>query len=226
MSAQTYNLTSAELAVLIDHMTGGRLLDQTAVLSDLKVNEKTLGEAEENLLDQGLLISLPFEETSGVTSQLATVLGAALTPDTVCIVRTIHRDHTDPLVILSFTAESITRNTVASSGEHVFTELADQGEALTAILSAGGALDAPNDIAASEPKLLEELLKDAQRLVILMVVEDPAEVEAVAHSLAWVETDEGLWLVEGAGDGETPLAQPVEVAGLRQRIGAVLERQG
>lgn len=226
MSVRTYSLTSAELVVLMDHMTGGRLLDETAVLSDLEVNEQTLGEVEENLLDQGLLISLPFEEASGVTSQLATVLGAALTPERVCIVRTIHQDHTDPLVIFSFTAESITRNTVASPGEHVFTELADQEEALTAILSAGGAPAAQDELVTSEPRPVEELLKDAHRLVILMVVEDPAEAGAAAHSLAWVETGEGLWLVEGAADGETPLAQPVEVAGLRQRIGAVLEGQG
>ncbi len=223
---QSFSLTAAELAVLMDHMTGGRLLDETAVLSDLEVNEQTFGEVEENLLEQGLLISLPFEEASGVTSQLATVLAAALTPERVCIVRTIHQDHTDPLVIFSFTGESITRNTVPSPGEHVFTELADQEEALTAILSAGGALDAPNDLSASESQPLEELLKDAQRLVILMVVEDPADAGAVAHSLAWVETGEGLWLVAGAGDGETPLAQPVDVAGLRQRIGDMLEGQG
>ena len=137
-----YTLSSAELAVLIDHMTGGRLLDETASLTELQVDKQALVAAEENLLDQGLLLSLPFEQVSGVTSQLASVLSAALSPDRVCVVRTIHPDHTDPPVIFSFTSESITRNQVDQHGQHVFAELADQDEALTAILSTGRSLDA------------------------------------------------------------------------------------
>ena len=70
---------------------------------------------------------------------------------------------------------------------------------------------------------MEQLLKDAQRLVMLMVVVDPAEPGAAAHSLAWVETDAGLWLVDGASDGDTPVATPVAIADLRDRIGSILE---
>jgi len=218
-----YTLTSAELAVLIDHMTGGRLLDQTAALTELQVDEQALVAAEETLLDQGLLLSLPFEQVSGVTSQLATVLSAALSPDRVCVVRTIHPDHTDPPVIFSFTSESITRNQVDQHGQHVFTELADQEGAVSAILSTGRVLDAPKRRGTAKPRPLEQLLKDAQRLVMLMVVVDPAEPGAAAHSLAWVETDTGLWLVDEASDDDTPVATPVAIAGLRVRIGSLLE---
>ena len=218
-----YTLTSAELAVLMDHMTGGRLLDQTAALTELQVDEQALVAAEENLLDKGLLLSLPFEQVSGVTSQLANVLSAALSPDRICVVRTIHPDHTDPPVIFSFTSESITRNQVDQNGQHVFTEFADQDEALTEILSTGRALEAPKRSGTAKPRLVEQLLKDAQRLVMLMVVVDPAEPGAAAHSLAWVETDAGLWLVDGASDGDTPVATPVAIAGLRDRIGSILE---
>lgn len=219
----SFSLTSAELAVLIDHMSGGRLLEDTASLSELQVDEQALVAAEENLLDQGLLLSLPFEQVSGVTSQLASVLSAALSPDRVCVVRTIHPDHTDPPGIFSFTSETITRNQVDQHGQHVFTELADQDEAVTAILSTGRAPDAPKRLGTAKPQPVEQLLKDAQRLVMLMVVVDPAEPGAAAHSLAWVETDAGLWLVDGASDGDTPVATPVAIAGLRDRIGSILE---
>jgi len=74
---QRFSLTSAELAVLVDHMTGGRLLEQTTTLPELHVDEQALEAAEEGLLDRGLLVSLPFEEASGVTSELASVLSAA-----------------------------------------------------------------------------------------------------------------------------------------------------
>lgn len=227
-----YTLTSAELAVLMDHMTGGRLLDQTATLTELQVDKQALVAAEENLLDQGLLLSLPFEQVSGVTSQLASVLSAALSPDRVCVVRTIHPDHTDPPVTFSFTSETITRNQVDQHGQHIFTELADQDEALTEVLAAGGqaaptkapAKQAPGDNgrARAKPRALAVLLKDAQRLVMLMVVVDPAEPGAAAHSLAWVETDAGLWVVDGAVDGDTPVATPVSIADLRDRIGSII----
>ena len=58
---------------------------------------------------------------------------------------------------------------------------------------------------------------------MLMVVVDPAEPGAAAHSLAWVETDAGLWLVDGASGGDTPVATPVAIAGLRDRISSTLE---
>src|SRR3970040_1402118 len=114
---ETYTSSPAALAVLIDHMTGDRLLEETAALTELQVDEQALVAAEENLLDQGLLLSLPFEQVSGVTSQLASVLSAALSPDRVCVVRTIHPDHTNPPVIFSFTSESITRNQVHQHGQ-------------------------------------------------------------------------------------------------------------
>jgi len=231
-----YTLTSAELTVLMDHMTGGRLLDQTAALTELQVDEQALVAAEENLLDQGLLLSLPFEQVSGVSSQLASVLSAALSPDRVCVVRTIHQGHTDPPVIFSLTAECIARNQVDEQGQHVFAELADQEQVLSAILEAGGEVAAEEGSAKNgtakkgrgtpKPRPLADLLKEAHRLVMLMVVEDPADQKAVAHSLAWVETDEGLWLADGTLDSEEPLAQPVGVAGLCQRVGAALEKSG
>jgi hypothetical protein len=232
---QSYSLTSAELAVLVDHMTGGRLLEQTTMLPELHVDEQALEAAEEGLLDRGLLVSLPFEEASGVTSELASVLSAAITPDRVCIVRTIHGDHTDPPVMFSFTPECITRNQVDEQGRHVFSELADREEAVSAILTLGAAEEAPlkkgaakktpakKNRAATKPRPLADLLKEATRLVILMVVADPAEPAAAAAGLSWLETDQGLWLVDGASDGEAPLAAPVAVKALQQLVGAALE---
>jgi hypothetical protein len=232
---QSYSLTSAELAVLVDHMTGGRLLEQTTMLPELHVDEQALEAAEEGLLDRGLLVSLPFEEASGVTSELASVLSAAITPDRVCIVRTIHGDHTDPPVMFSFTPECITRNQVDEQGRHVFSELADREEAVSAILTLGAAEEAPlkkgvakktpakKNRAATKPRPLADLLKEATRLVILMVVADPAESAAAAAGLSWLETDQGLWLVDGASDGEAPLAAPVAVKALQQLVGAALE---
>jgi hypothetical protein len=231
-----FTFSSAELAVLINHMTGGRLLEAAPALPELRVDEQTLAAAEEELLDRGLLVSLPFEEVSGVTSQLASVLSAAITPDRVCIVRTVHGDHTDPPVFFSFTPECITRNQVDEQGQHVFTELADQEEAVAAILAAGGAAEkasakqgaakkapAKKSKAAAKSRPLADLLKDASRLVMLMVVTDPAEPEAAAASLSWLETDVGLWLVDGASDGEAPLATPVGEKALRQRVAAAAE---
>ena len=231
-----FTLTSAELAVLVNHMTGGRLLEKTASLPELQVDEQALGAAEEELLDRGLLVSLPFEEVSGVTSQLASVLSAAITPDRVCVVRTVHGDHTDPPVMFSFTPECITRNQVDGQGQHVFSELADQEEAVSAILAAGGAVErapakkgaakkppAKKGRAATKPRPVADLLKEATRLVMLMVVADPAEPAAAAASLSWLETEAGLWLVDGASDGEAPLAAPIAERALRQRIGAALE---
>ena len=233
---QSYSLTSAELAVLVNHMSGGRLLEKTASLPELQVDEQALGAAEEELLDRGLLVSLPFEEVSGVTSQLASVLSAAITPDRVCIVRTVHGDHTDPPAIFSFTPECITRNQVDDQGQHVFAELADQEEAVSVIMAAGGvaapkkapAKKAPakKGRATSKPRPLADLLKEATRLVILMVVADPVESTAEAHSLSWLETEAGLWLVDRASDGEAPLAAPVAEKALRLRIGAALEGEG
>jgi len=232
---QRFSLTSAELAVLVDHMTGGRLLEQTTTLPELHVDEQALEAAEEGLLDRGLLVSLPFEEASGVTSELASVLSAAISPDRVCIVRTVHGDHTDPPVFFSFTPECITRNQVDEQGQHVFAELADHEAAVSAILTLGAAEEASlkkgaakksptkKGRAASKPRPLADLLKEATRLVILMVVAGPAEPAAAAASLSWVETDAGLWLVDGASDGEAPLAGPVGVKALRQRIGATVE---
>jgi hypothetical protein len=231
-----FTLTSAELAVLVDHMTGGRLLEKTASLPELQVDEQALEAAEEGLLDRGLLVSLPFEEASGVTSELASVLSAAITPDRVCIVRTVHGDHTDPPVFFSFTPECITRNQVDQQGQHVFAELADREAAVSAIMAAGGAAEktaakkgaekkapAKKGRAATKPRPLADLLKETTRLVMLMVVADPAEPSAAAASLSWVETDAGLWLVDAASDGEAPLATPVAEKALRQRIGAAVE---
>jgi len=233
---QSYMLTSAELAVLVDHMTGGRLLEQTTTLPELHVDEQGLSAAEEELLDRGLLVSLPFEEVSGVTSQLASLLSAAITPDRVCIVRTIHADHTDPPVFFSFTPECITHNHVDEQGQHIFAELADQEQAVNAILALGAAAEevpakkgaaekapAKKPRPASKPRPLADLLKEATRLVMLMVVADPAEPAVAAASLSWVETEAGLWLVDGTSDGEAPLAAPVAEKALRQRIGAAVE---
>ena len=52
---------------------------------------------------------------------------------------------------------------------------------------------------------------------------DPAEPSAAAASLSWLETDAGLWLVDGASDGEAPLAAPVTEKALRQRVAAAVE---
>ena len=238
MSHFTFN--SAELAVLINHMTGGRLLEKTAALPELMVDEHALEAAEEELLDRGLLVSLPFEEVSGVTSQLASVLSAAITPDRVCIVRTVHGDHTDPPVFFSFTPECVTRNQAGADGQHVFARLADPDEAVSAILGAGApessGVEAAGSKAAAKkgavrktpakkgkPRPVAELLPEATRLVMLMLVADPAEPSAAAASLSWVETEAGLWLVDGASDGEAPLAAPVAEKALRQRIAAALE---
>ena len=231
-----FTLSSAELAVLINHMTGGRLLEKTASLPELQVDEQALGTAEEELLDRGLLVSLPFEEVSGVTSQLASVLSAAITPDRVCIVRTVHGDHTDPPVFYSFTPECITRNQVDQQGQHVFSELADREAAVSAIMAAGGADErtaakkvaekkapAKKGRAATKPRPLEDLLKEATRLIMLMVVADPAEPSAAAASLSWLETEAGLWLVDGTSDGEAPLAAPIAERALRQQIAAAVE---
>ena len=231
-----FTFSSAELAVLINHMTGGRLLEAAPALPELQVDEQTLAAAEEELLDRGLLVTLPFEEVSGVTSQLASVLSAAITPDRVCIVRTVHGDHTDPPVMFSFTPECITRNQVDNQGQHVFVELADREEAVSAILAAGGAADktparkgaakkapAKKGRATTKPRPLADLLKEATRLVMLMVVADPAEPAAAAHSLSWLETEAGLWLVDGASDGEAPQAAPILERALRTRVAAAIE---
>jgi hypothetical protein len=233
-----FSLSSAELVVLINHMTGGRLLEKSAALPELEVDEQALKAAEESLLERGLLISLPFEEVSGVTSELASVLSAAITPDRVCIVRTIHADHTDPPVFISFTPECITHNQVDGDGRHVFAELADQEEAVSAILAAGGAAEpaagksdskkpaAKKGRTASKPRPVADLLKEARRLVMVMVVADPAEPYSAATSLSWLDTDAGLWLVDGASDGEAPLAAPVAEKALRERIAAALGGKG
>ena len=232
-----FTLTSAELAVLVDHMTGGRLLEQTTTLPELHVDEQALEAAEEGLLDRGLLVSLPFEEASGVTSELASVLSAAITPDRVCIVRTVHGDHTDAPVFISFTPECITRNQVDEQGMHVFSELADREAAVSAILTLGAAAaeqapakkgaakkaPAKKGRAATKPRPLADLLKEATRLVMLMVVADPAEPSAAAASLTWLETEAGLWLVDGTSDGEAPLAALIAVKALRQQIAAAVE---
>ena len=231
----SYRFTSAELTILINHMTGGRLLEKTAALPELQVDAQALEAAEESLLEQGLLVSLPFEEVSGVTSQLASVLSAAITPDRVCIVRTVHGDHTDPPVFFSFTPQCVARNQVDEQGKHVFTELADQEEAVGAILAAGGAVErlparkgaakkapAKKSKAAAKPRPLADLLDEATRLVMLMVVADPAEPAPAAVSLSWLATEEGLWLVDGASDGEAPLASPVSEKALRQRVAALV----
>lgn len=231
-----YSLTSAELAVLVNHMTGGRLLEQTASLPELQVDEQAVQAAEEQLLDRGLLISLPFEEISGVTSELASVLSAAITPDRVCIVRTVHRDHTDPPLFFSFTPECITQNQVDENGQHIFTEVADQEQAVGAILAAGGVAEqapvkkgaakkspAKQGRPASKPRPVADLLPEAGRLVMLLAVADPAEPEAVAQALSWLQTEAGLWLVDSASDVEAPLAAPVSARVLRQQISAAIQ---
>ena len=230
-----FTFSSAELAVLINHMTGGRLLEAAPALPELQVDEQTLAAAEEELLDRGLLVSLPFEQVSGVTSQLASVLSAAITPERVCIVRVVHGDHTDPPAFFSFTPECIARNLVDQQGQHVFTELADREEAVSAILAAGGAAEpaaskkapvkkapAKKGRATTKPRPLADLLKEATLLVMLMVVADPAEPSAAATSLSWLETEAGLWLVDGSSDGEAPLAAPVAEKFLRQRVTGAL----
>ena len=122
-------------------------------------------------------------------------------------------------------ADKVAKAAKAARAARVTAEAAEAGARAGSALNAArgiGALDAPNDLAGSEPRPLEELLKDAERLVMVMVVEDPTEEGSVAYSLAWVETGEGLWLVAGAGDGEMPLALPVDAAGLLERISSVL----
>jgi hypothetical protein len=121
-----YALSPAELAVLLNHMTGGRLLEGKAYLRDLPVGEQAWAEVEESLLDRGMLLVLPFEEASGVTLQLASVLSAALTPGWICIVRAVHEDRADPPVTFSFTPECITRSYVDAQGRHILAEIADQ----------------------------------------------------------------------------------------------------
>jgi hypothetical protein len=220
---QSYTLTTAELTVLLNHMAGGRLLEAAATFPDIDVDEASLEAAEEGLLERGLLLALPFEEVAGVTSQLASVLGAALTPDRVCVLRTIHQDHTDPPVVYSFTPECITRNTVNEESQHVFTELADKDQAVNEILATVGGISDKNSPARSKPRPLADMVKSAHKLVMMMVVADPAEGEADARSLSWVEVDQGLWLVDEASQEDTPMAIPVAREDLRQRIAAELD---
>lgn len=217
-----FELTSAELAVLVDHMAGGQLLSSPDALSDLELDDARREAAEEDLLDRGLLISLPFETEAGVTSQLATVLGAALSPDQVCIVRTVQQEHTDPPVIFSFTGSSIVRNTVIDEGKHEFEQLADMDAALDGILAAGGALGALNPKRGAKPRPVAELLESAARMVLLMVAVHPGAPDAAAGSLAWVQNEQGLWLVDPASSEEEPAAKPVSVGTLKKRIVAEL----
>jgi hypothetical protein len=221
-----YTLSTAELTVLLDHMAGGRLLEGAASFPDLEVDEAALRAAEESLLERGLLLSLPFEEVAGVTSQLASVLSTALTPDRVCIVRTIHQDHTDPPVIFSFTPECISRNYVDKEGMHVFARLADQDEAVSAILADTGDVSAKKGSARPRARPLADLVKAAHRLVMMLVVADPTEAEAEARCLSWLESNESLWLVDEASQEDAPLAIPVVLKDLRLRITAELARQG
>ncbi len=218
-----FSLSSAELAVLVDLMSGGRLLDSSSALADFQIDESGREATEEQLLDRGLLISLPFEAEAGVTTQLATVLGAALSPDQVCIVRTVRQEHTDPPVIFSFTGSSIVRNTVAPEGQHEFEQLADLDAALDGILAAGGALEAPSPKRGAKPRPLAELLDSAARMVLLMIAVHPDAPDTDAGSLAWVQNDEGLWLVDPASNEEDPAAKPVSVGTLKKRIAAELE---
>ena len=227
-----YTLSPAELAVLLNHMTGGRLLEGKASLRDFPVGEQAWAEVEESLLDRGMLLVLPFEEASGVTSQLASVLSAALTPGRICIVRAVHEDQADPPVTFSFTPECITRSYVDAQGRHILAEIADREEAIRAILAAGDerpASEAPTKKSARrgerlKPRALAGLLSEARVLVTLLVVSDPREAAEAAISLAWLETNEGTWLVDGAGEGETPQAVPIARTELRQRISSALGR--
>lgn len=218
----TFSLSSAELAVLVDHMTGGRLLESEQAPAGLALETAAAEAVEQQLLDRGLLLTLPFEETAGVTSQLASVLSAAITPEQVCVVRSIQQEHTDPPVTFSFTPECISRNRLDGEGRHEFSELADRDAALDGILAAGGAEQAASVPRAEQPRPLPELLERAERLVTVLIVRDPAEEQAEPHSLAWVITDGGLWMVDPASDGENPTAVPVGTDQLRERIGEAL----
>ncbi|HKY84025.1 MAG TPA: hypothetical protein VJ160_04275 [Anaerolineales bacterium] len=228
-----YTLSPSELAVLVNHMTGGRLLEKAPSLAELRLDEQAWAKVEASLLDRGLLLSLPFEEASGVTSQLAYALSAALSPERVCVVRKVYEGHADPSVIFSFTPECITRNHVDAQGRHVFAELADREEAISAILSTAGESPtreavtkrgtAKKGAATPRPRPVADLLKEARRLVLLLIVADPAEAAADATSLAWLETGEGLWLVDEESDGEAPQASPIAPAKLRQLVGSRLE---
>ncbi len=220
-----YELSSAELAVLVDHMTGGRLLDDEEAAADLALDSAAAGAVEQQLLDRGLLLSLPFEEAAGVTSGLASVLSAAIAPELLVIVRSVQFEHTDPPVIFSFTRECITRNQLKGDGLHIFTELADREAALDAILAAGGADSVEPKTRKTRPQPLAELLEDSERMVTVLIVNDPDEDDAEPNSLGWLQTDGDLWLIAGSGDEEEPLAAPVGRSELRSRLAAEISEK-
>ncbi|HEX8597824.1 MAG TPA: hypothetical protein VF952_04835 [Chloroflexia bacterium] len=224
-NAATYRFTTAELVLLTQYLTGsighlgpGRQADPGADAEALRL-------AEQNLLGSGLLVRAEGDGEIDVTSRLATLLSAALSPQVLCVLRNTGPDVAGEEVYFSFSSACIVRNHVDTQGQHVFSELANLDEALNGILVAGGVRPGQTMSSAGEVQSLDRLLDDRQARVTLLVVADPAQPQPQVQALSWLIARGGVWLVQESADSGAPSARSVDVAELRQMLSMTLSQQ-
>ncbi|MCG8346240.1 MAG: hypothetical protein MI924_00485 [Chloroflexales bacterium] len=219
---ETYILTSAELAVLTKHLSGGAFVLDEAAYADLGITPEQLNLAEDQLAERGLLVRSPGEQEAGVSGDIATVLATSFAPDMVCIVRTQRRNTAEPVVYYSFTPECIARNYVDAAGQHVFCEFATLDDVLHEILAASGvtATQTDNTSAAAQP--LDVLLAESETLTLLMAVIDPAQPQPQVQNLSWLVARNSVWLVTAEAQPSTASARPVDRLELQQAIAKTL----
>jgi len=202
---RTFEFSTPELAVLVQHMTGGVLQLDAAAVADLDSSEDGLASAEEQLRDRGLLVSAPLEEEAAVSSQLAPVLRCALDPDVLGIMRVERRTATGTtpdVSYYSFTDECMVHNRVDARGNHVFTEFGSIDEVLSALTAT--AAHAGSSGASAEP--LESLLPVSDSVNLLLMVAGTGGPDAATQATSWVIARDAVWLVDRRDNDGLPMA--------------------
>ncbi|HLZ30969.1 MAG TPA: hypothetical protein VKV73_26930 [Chloroflexota bacterium] len=216
---QRFEFSTPELALLVQHMTGGAMPLDANAAADLSTTEADLEAAEQQLSERGLLVSAPLEEEVGVASDLATLLSTTLSPDMLGVLRVDRAPDLREVSYFSLTSDCMAHNRVGADGRHVFTEFDTLDELLQAMTATAHGTQEID--AQAEP--LDKLLPDSDAVAVLMLVSRPAEPDAAAQVISWVVARGGVWLTDRVGTDGVPLATPIGAEALRDRLRQALQ---
>lgn len=226
---QTFEFSTPELALLVQHMTGGAMPFDANTAADLNSSEADLEAADEQLRERGLLVSGPLEEEADVVSPLATLLSTTLAPEMLGVLRVEPAFRSAPrgarppevrdVSYFSLTSDCMAHNRVDATGHHQFTEFETLDELLLVMTATVDGME----VIASHAEPLEKLLADSDAVAVLMLVLRPAEPDAVAQVISWAVARGCVWLTDRVGTDGAPLARPITASDLRAKLRHALQ---
>ncbi len=216
-------LSSAELAVIFQHLFPRLEADAAGMAADLNLGAEDLGAARASLLQKGLLLNPPRRAETVLAPELQPVLSAVTQPGVLFVLQIARPGQAEKRVYFSWTPGQLACNTLDEQGSHLI-EALDSLEALAAVALRESGLDPFQPSPSGEPLDPEALYGSASLRAIWMAAENPGAAGGPVEVFSWLVSQGQLWLLSGQPTAADRIrVQPASLAELRQ---AILESAG